>query len=135
MSIKDILLNPFFFGGGVANVIGIITFVVGLVVSLTKSRKWLLQSPNTKWIIRIPWALLLVVVGVVIGVSVGAKYQNVYLGLSVISSIAAVGMGIQWLQNSLLLSRFRETYDKLAYSYNNILKAIDRQDTEFTLSD
>lgn len=133
MSIRDILLNPYI--NGVASVIAIVTVIFQLIVSLTKSRNWLLQSPNTKWIIRIPWALLLFVVGIVLGVSLGAKYQNVYLGLFVVSSIAAIGIGIKWLQDSLLLSRYKDTYNKLAYSYNNILKAIERQDTEFTLRD
>lgn len=134
MSISDFLLNPIL--AGIASILGIISFVVGLFVAITKFRKWLLQHPNTKWIVKIPWALILIVIGIAMGISVGIRNQNTYQGLSIASVITAVGLGIQGLQNSLLLSRFRETYDQLTHSYNNLLKVIDRlQDAEFTLSD
>lgn len=133
MSIRDILLNPIL--GAVANVMGIITFVIGVVVSLTKSRKWLLQHSNTKWIIGIPWALLLVLIGVVIGVSVGVKYQDTYLGLFIVFAILSLGLGIQWLQSGLLLSRFKIAYNQLTNQYNDLVKIVDRlQKVEFTIS-
>src|SRR5687767_10487807 len=100
--------------------------IIALFISLTSPRKWLLQRPNTRWIVKFPWALLLIGSGLAMGISIGIKYQNSYLGLFVASGITAIGMGIQWLQSSLLLSRFRETYDQLTHQYNTLLKIINR---------
>lgn len=120
----------------VASILGIISFFSGLFVAITKFRTWLLQYPNTKWFVKIPWSLILIIVGIFLGINVGVKYKNAYYGVSVASTVTACGMGIKLLQDSLLLSRFRETYNKLRISYNNLTKAINRvQDIDLTLSD
>ncbi|HNQ94250.1 MAG TPA: hypothetical protein PKK96_06375 [Anaerolineales bacterium] len=134
MSFDDFLVNPIL--AGIASVLGIISFFGGLIVAITKFRVWLLQNPNTKWLVKIPWASILVVIGITMGTGLGVRNQDVHLGLSVASSVTVVGVGIQLLQNSLLLSRTRDTYYKLTDSYKNLLNAIERlHNTEFTLSD
>lgn len=129
----DFLLNPIL--AGIASVFGIISFVASLIVAITRFRVWLLQDPNTKWIISIPWALILIVAGIILGVNIGSENKDVFRGLSVTSSIVALGVGILLLQNSLLLYRTREAYEKLSSSYKNLLKGIERlHDTEFNLN-
>jgi hypothetical protein len=110
--------------------------IIALIISLTNPRKLLLDRPTTKWIVQIPWTWILIVGGLLTGLSVGIKFQNTYLGLSTALAISTVALGIQWLQNHLLLSRFKKVYDQLTYQYYELIKIIGRlQKTKYSLND
>jgi hypothetical protein len=109
--------------------------IIALIVSLTNPRKLLLERPNTKWIVKTPWTWILIVGGLLTGLSIGIKYQNLYLGLFTTFAISTIALGIQWLQNHLLLSRFNQAYDQLTYQYYELIKIIGRlQKTKYTLN-
>ena len=74
--------------------------------------------------------------GIVAGISTGAKYKNIYLGLFVASTTAALGIGLQWLQTHIFLSKLQKSFNQLTSNYTRLMKQVGQsQLAEFKLKD
>lgn len=129
-SIVDFLSSPIWQG-----LQGLLAFIA-ILMSLSRPRQWLSERFATQWILHVPWAWLLVASGIIAGISIGAKFRNIYLGLFVGSTTAALGIGIQWLQTHIFLIKLQKSFDRVTSNYKGLIKQVGQlQLAEFTLRD
>ncbi len=129
-SIIDFLSSPVWQG-----IQGLLA-LIAILLTWSRPRQWLSDRVETKWILHVPWAWVLIASGIIAGISTGLKFKNIHLGLFVASATAALGMGIQWLQTHFIFSKLQKSFNRLTSNYKSLLKQVGHlQLAEFSLKD